>query len=576
MLDLPLATAEFVALDTETNGLGGERCELTEVGAVLVGGGELHEEWESLVGVANPLGRYIQRFTGISQAMVDTAPAPEDVLPRLAAQLRGPRARRPQRALRRARAAPGVRARGARMAGPAGDLHGPARAPVRAAAATTRAGHARGRARDRRRRGAPRAAGRAHVRARVLRAVRAAVRERADDRGRAHAARRAQGARPAGVRAAPAARRAAAPGRAPARARRVRVPRRRRAPAVRRQVDRPAHARALALHVRRGVDRRGRARRPPDDRVRARRAAARGPADQGAAPARQRARQGRAGRLRLHPLPAGHRVPDPRGRARAGRGPRRLRRSGARPRRRRPSWSSSSTRCSGCATAGGRCRGASTRRPTGRWAAACRRACTTSTRTSTASGWTRRCGCSSAARAARRCSRAWTSRSPRRRRRSATSARPGCSGAATRLESLLGRLGGVLRAIHTGARLVLAPHPEAAGRFDALWIAGGRVVDWGAGRRHAARAALGARVHPRARAGAARRLAAGRRDPGDAARRRLDRGQRAADAGARASHRRGGARSVPSRQAASAASAEPDSSALAMKPRAPQFSKCGG
>ena len=39
-------TAEFVALDTETNGLGGDRCELTEVGWVLVGGGELHEEWE--------------------------------------------------------------------------------------------------------------------------------------------------------------------------------------------------------------------------------------------------------------------------------------------------------------------------------------------------------------------------------------------------------------------------------------------------------------------------------------------------------------------------------------------------
>ena len=48
-----------------------------------------------------------------------------------------------------------------------------------------------------------------------------------------------------------------------------------------------------------------------------------------------------------------------------------------------------------------------------------------------------------------------------------------------RLESLLDRLGGVLRATHTGARLVLAPHPEAAGRFDAIWIAGGRVVDWG-------------------------------------------------------------------------------------------------
>ena len=52
MLELPLASAEFLAVDTETNGLPGERCELTEVGAVLVGGGELHDEWESLVGVS--------------------------------------------------------------------------------------------------------------------------------------------------------------------------------------------------------------------------------------------------------------------------------------------------------------------------------------------------------------------------------------------------------------------------------------------------------------------------------------------------------------------------------------------
>src|SRR3954465_3476019 len=88
MLELPLASAEFVALDTETNGLGGERCELTEVGWVLVGGGELHAEESSLVGVAQPLGRYIQRFTGISQEMVDKAPAPEDVLPKLAQLLR--------------------------------------------------------------------------------------------------------------------------------------------------------------------------------------------------------------------------------------------------------------------------------------------------------------------------------------------------------------------------------------------------------------------------------------------------------------------------------------------------------
>jgi DNA polymerase-3 subunit epsilon len=47
-----------------------------------------------------------------------------------------------------------------------------------------------------------------------------------------------------------------------------------------------------------------------------------------------------------------------------------------------------------------------------------------------------------------------------------------------RLETLLSRLGGVLRAVHAGARLVVAPHPEARGRADALWIAGGRVVDF--------------------------------------------------------------------------------------------------
>src|SRR5215208_1220123 len=85
----PLLTAEFLAVDTETNGLGKEQCELTEVGAVLVGGGELHERWCSLVGVSAPLSRGIQRFTGISQAMVDTAPAPEQVLPDLARMLRG-------------------------------------------------------------------------------------------------------------------------------------------------------------------------------------------------------------------------------------------------------------------------------------------------------------------------------------------------------------------------------------------------------------------------------------------------------------------------------------------------------
>jgi DNA polymerase-3 subunit epsilon len=73
----------------ETNGRGGAACELTEVGAVLVGGGELHDSWASLVRPRMPLQRGIQRFTGITQAMASSAPQPEEVLPRIAELLEG-------------------------------------------------------------------------------------------------------------------------------------------------------------------------------------------------------------------------------------------------------------------------------------------------------------------------------------------------------------------------------------------------------------------------------------------------------------------------------------------------------
>src|SRR5262249_672203 len=81
---LPLATAEFLAVDVETNGATGEDCELTEVGTVLIGGGELHERFESLVRVRRPLSRGIQRFTGITQEMVAEAAPPARVLPEVA------------------------------------------------------------------------------------------------------------------------------------------------------------------------------------------------------------------------------------------------------------------------------------------------------------------------------------------------------------------------------------------------------------------------------------------------------------------------------------------------------------
>ena len=89
LLEQATATAEFLVVDTETNGLGGEACELTEVGAVLVGGGELHDRWSSFVRCNRPLGRGIQRFTGITQEMLADAPGLEEVLPTLAEWLDG-------------------------------------------------------------------------------------------------------------------------------------------------------------------------------------------------------------------------------------------------------------------------------------------------------------------------------------------------------------------------------------------------------------------------------------------------------------------------------------------------------
>jgi DNA polymerase-3 subunit epsilon len=88
LLAQPLQGVEFLAVDTETNGLSGDQCELTEVGAVLVGGGELHDTFESLVRWNIPLRRGIQRFTGISQAMVVDAREPDEVLPQLAERMR--------------------------------------------------------------------------------------------------------------------------------------------------------------------------------------------------------------------------------------------------------------------------------------------------------------------------------------------------------------------------------------------------------------------------------------------------------------------------------------------------------
>jgi DNA polymerase-3 subunit epsilon len=47
-----------------------------------------------------------------------------------------------------------------------------------------------------------------------------------------------------------------------------------------------------------------------------------------------------------------------------------------------------------------------------------------------------------------------------------------------RLGLVLTRLGGLLEATHARPKLVLGTHP-ARSEFDAFWIAGGRLIDWG-------------------------------------------------------------------------------------------------
>jgi len=49
---------------------------------------------------------------------------------------------------------------------------------------------------------------------------------------------------------------------------------------------------------------------------------------------------------------------------------------------------------------------------------------------------------------------------------------------ARRLGMILERLDGVLEATHTSSRLLVAQHPTAP-RFDAFWLVGGRLLDWG-------------------------------------------------------------------------------------------------
>ena len=265
----------------------------------------------------------------------------------------------------------------------------------------------------------------------------------------------------------------------------------------------------------------------------------------------------RARRLRLPALPAGHPVPDPRGRARARRRPRRLRRTGA-----GSGGRGGAGRAAQLAVRAAplRAHAAAPRAPVGLRAdgplpvALPARPGPEPLPRAAGRGAER---CSSGATGAGRCSSASTSQTKEASAEQRYERAAWLQRRRKRLEALLERLGGVLRATHTGARLVLAPHPEAAGRFDAIWIAGGRVVDWGpplaresraaepVGRPGRAGGALGARLPQAPYPGSLGGWLPAEAIAGGAAGRRLDRRQPASRPGTRGPDGGGGTRRLP-------------------------------
>ena len=491
---------------------------------MLVGGGELHDRFSSLVRTSAPLRRGIQRFTGITQAMVDGAPSLEAVLPR---DRRGSSAGRvmvahnapfDRRVLRQAFARIGLR-----VARPAGDLHRRAGADDAAAAARAAPGGAGRCARDRGRRRSPGAARCGDVRAGAVRAVPASVRERDHDRARrscCSSPRRPRTARqPTSPHDRPRACRRAFP-----RLDFADLPRdpgvylfrdARRPHAVRRQVDLDPQPRAGAFRALArpgGLDRARDDRRLPRDPLGARRAGAREPADQ-AAPSRRAtsASPGRDDRLvyircrldisfpilEVAPQP-GRR---PRGHDRAAAGPAtragagRAARLAVRPAPLRAA--AAAPRASVGLRADGPLPVAVPRRPrpeplsppAGRGAAAVRRR--RGRRPATARA--RRGPDAARPRRAQRYERALAAPAGAAAAARSWGVSTGCSRRPTRVRGCCSRA-----------------HPARPGSFDAFWLVGGRLVDWGPlpTTRRARASAPRPRSCAAARAGRARRTRA--------------------------------------------------------------------
>jgi DNA polymerase-3 subunit epsilon len=82
-LGTPLFDVTFCVLDLETTGASATDCEITEIGAVKLRGGECLGTFHTLVNPGTPIPPLITYLTGITEAMVMPAPRINQVLPSL-------------------------------------------------------------------------------------------------------------------------------------------------------------------------------------------------------------------------------------------------------------------------------------------------------------------------------------------------------------------------------------------------------------------------------------------------------------------------------------------------------------